>query len=57
MTPWLQNNIHHATQNDDLQGFNDSPYVGIHVRRGDKVKEGEADLIETEVLDFPRVSL
>lgn len=48
MTPWLQNNIHHATQNDDLQGFNDSPYVGIHVRRGDKVKEGEADLIETE---------
>lgn len=56
-TPWLQKNIHDATHGGDLQKFSDSPFVGIHVRRGDKIKEGEADLIGAEVIRLIESSL
>lgn len=47
MTPWLKRNIHYVTH---VGGhLSEVPFVGIHVRRGDKVTEGEAQRWEVDV--------
>lgn len=49
LTPWLQEDVRKALERPDLDVFRRKPFVGLHVRRGDKVAEGEAQKVETKV--------
>ncbi|CAM9799642.1 unnamed protein product, partial [Laminaria digitata] len=45
MTPWLRNDVHFVTHAE--KAFNGSaPFLGIHIRRGDKIKEAKAVAVE-----------
>lgn len=47
MTPWLQNDVRFVTHKE--KAFDGSaPFLGIHVRRGDKL-ESEANAVAVEV--------
>ncbi|CAM9552176.1 unnamed protein product [Ectocarpus sp. 4 AP-2014] len=48
LTPWLQEDVRKALERPDLDVFRRKPFVGLHVRRGDKVAEGEAQKVETK---------
>ncbi|CAB1121484.1 GT23 [Ectocarpus sp. CCAP 1310/34] len=48
LTPWLQEDVRKALERPDLDVFRRKPFVGLHVRRGDKVGEGEAQKVETK---------
>lgn len=49
LTPWLEEDIENALDRPEVDVFREKPYVGFHVRRGDKVAEGEAEKVETKV--------
>lgn len=38
-----------ALDRPDVEALRQQPYVGFHIRRGDKVAEGEAKKVETKV--------
>ncbi|CAN0067173.1 unnamed protein product [Pylaiella littoralis] len=48
LTPWLEEDIENALDRPEVDVFREKPYVGFHVRRGDKVAEGEAEKVETK---------
>eukprot|EP00903_Cladosiphon_okamuranus_P021622 g19881.t1 len=48
LTPWLVEDVRAALERSDVQALRLEPYVGFHIRRGDKVAEGEADKVETK---------
>ncbi|CAM9512138.1 unnamed protein product [Ectocarpus fasciculatus] len=48
LTPWLQEDVRKALERPDLDVFRRKPFVALHVRRGDKVSEGEATKVETK---------
>lgn len=49
LTPWLEEDIENALDLREVDVFRQNPYVGFHIRRGDKVAEGEAEKVETKV--------
>ena len=49
LTPWLEEDVRAALSRPDVQALRQQPYVGFHIRRGDKVSEGEAPKVETQV--------
>lgn len=49
LTPWLEEDVRVALERPDVQALRQKPYVGFHIRRGDKVSTGEADKMETKV--------
>lgn len=49
MTPWLQHDVNTVINLKDT--FQRSPFVGIHVRRGDKL-DREAELHKAEVRNY-----
>lgn len=49
LTPWLEEDVRAALNRPDVQALRQKPYVGFHIRRGDKVSEGEARKVETQV--------
>lgn len=49
MTPWLEADVHMVAYQNIAKGFGKAPFIGIHVRRGDKISTHEAKLVETEV--------
>lgn len=52
LTPWIKDDIKNVTCADAVAAVNNVPFVGIHVRRGDKVKRHEAEYYEAEVSDI-----
>lgn len=50
LTPWIKTHIYEAINGDDVpENFPERKFVGVHIRRGDKVSEHEAELHEAEV--------
>lgn len=49
LTPWIKNDIRDVTHADAAAGVNDVAFIGIHIRRGDKVKHHEAKFYRAEV--------
>lgn len=49
LTPWLEESVRAALDRPDVQALREQPYVGFHIRRGDKVAEDEAKQVETKV--------
>lgn len=49
LTPWLEEDIEKALDRPQVDVFRREPYVGLHIRRGDKVAEGEAKKVDTKV--------
>lgn len=51
LTPWLEKDVDIALERPDVEALRQDPYVGFHIRRGDKVVEnGEANKVETKVM-------
>lgn len=48
-TPWIKDDVRNVTYADAVAAVNDVPFVGIHIRRGDKVKTHEAEYYRAEV--------
>ena len=46
MTPWFRNDVHFVTHAE--KAVDGSPFLGIHVRRGDKLY-AEAEAVAVEV--------
>ena len=50
MTPWLQADIDLVARAPDTDVFDNSPFLAVHVRRGDKlVREAKMHLCEVYV--------
>lgn len=49
LSPWLEEDVRKTLDRPDVEIFRSEPYVGFHIRRGDKVSEGEAAKVETRV--------
>ncbi|CAM9656415.1 unnamed protein product [Scytosiphon promiscuus] len=47
LSPWLEEDVRKALDRPEVDIFRKQPYVGLHIRRGDKVAEGEAAKVET----------
>lgn len=47
--PTLQEHVRKEVDSPELEVFRQSPYVGLHIRRGDKIAEGEMEMVETKV--------
>ena len=47
MTPWLRKDVDFVTHIEDT--FQQSPFVALHIRRGDKITQHEAQEIDVEV--------
>lgn len=52
MTPWLQADIDVVARAPDTDAFENSPFLALHVRRGDKVRLHEAEMYLCEVCTF-----
>lgn len=48
LTPWLEEDVRVALERPDVQALRQKPYIGFHIRRGDKVAEGEAKKVATK---------
>lgn len=57
ITPWLAEDIRKETELPELDVFRNEPFVGLHIRRGDKISEGEMEKIDAKVSAFTRVLL
>ncbi|CAN0312629.1 unnamed protein product [Ectocarpus sp. 12 AP-2014] len=44
VTPWLQADVDFVTRASPSDVFQESPFLGLHIRRGDKVSQGEASM-------------
>lgn len=44
VTPWLKADVDFVTRAPPSDVFQDSPFLGLHIRRGDKVSQGEAHM-------------
>ncbi|CAM9692366.1 unnamed protein product [Scytosiphon promiscuus] len=44
VTPWLQDDVDAVVNAPPTDAFRESPFLGLHIRRGDKVTSGEAAL-------------
>lgn len=49
LTPWLQADANFIAHAPVSAGFDQLPFLAIHVRRGDKVAEGQGDMYTCEV--------
>lgn len=47
--PALQEHVRKEVERPELDVFRQSGYVGLHIRRGDKIAEGEMEMVETHV--------
>ena len=47
--PALQEHVRKEVERPKLDVFRQSGYVGLHIRRGDKIAEGEMEMVETHV--------
>lgn len=47
ISPWLREDVEFITSVDEV--FNTAPYVGLHIRRGDKISSHEAKFVGAEV--------
>ena len=47
MTPWLRRDVHAVTHAKET--FHRSPFIAIHVRRGDKIRQNSSLWQDTEV--------
>ena len=47
--PALQRRVREAVERPELDVFRQEKYVGLHIRRGDKITEGEMEKVETQV--------
>lgn len=53
--PALARRVRQEVRRPALDVFRESPYIGLHIRRGDKIAEGEMEFIETKVGVWMRV--
>ena len=53
MTPWLRRDVEFVTHVEET--FQRSPFLALHIRRGDKITQGEAKAIDVEVRYWGRV--
>lgn len=49
MTPWLKRAVKIVTSSAKAQVFEELPYLGVHIRRGDKITSKEAAYHSSEV--------
>ena len=49
MTPWLQADVDAVARAPETDAFENSPFLALHVRRGDKIELHEAQLHLCEV--------
>lgn len=48
LAPWTRRDVDSVTNSDSFKVFQESPFLGLHVRRGDKLSTHEATLIPLE---------
>lgn len=49
MQPWLREGVDAVVTAPEVKALSDSPFIAMHVRRGDKIALETHLLIETEV--------
>lgn len=49
MQPWLREDVDAVVTAPEAKALSDSPFVALHVRRGDKILYEGTRLIESEV--------
>lgn len=49
LAPWIEEDIESIVRANSTAALSKEPYIGLHIRRGDKVSKGEAKYIDTEV--------
>lgn len=48
LQPWLLDDVHSLLSETELAAFEERKYIGVHVRRGDKLHSPEGRKIESE---------
>lgn len=49
LTPWVKDDMRKVTDADAVAALHNVPFVGIHIRRGDKITQHEAKFYDVEV--------